>query len=185
MITLKKKSIHVINWIKLDLIDHCCSHNDGQENHHKTTWTLRYCPWTCLGGTKSFPIYSLSDLSVEISKRPINTASHATPMSVGLCLGHTASPINSATCLGVLAHSLRERISSLWLCRPVHFTVPLAPSNQGGQGRNYSGPQLCAESVWMKSIARGTSSERASRRPRPLQMTEEWTEHNVYCLLSC
>lgn len=70
-----------------------------------------------------------------------------------------ASPINLATCLAVLAHYLRERLSSLWLCRPVHILVPLVPRpNQTGQCRNYSGPQLCAESVWM-SIAWGTSLE--------------------------
>ncbi|KAI9543377.1 hypothetical protein NQZ68_012026 [Dissostichus eleginoides] len=50
-----------------------------------------------------------------------------------------------------------------------------------GQGRNYLGPQLYAESVWMRSLARGTSLERASCLPQPLLMTKEWTGCNVYC----
>lgn len=140
-----------------------------------------YCPWMCLWGIKSLPIHSLSGLSKEISKRPINTLSNATPTSAGSQLGYTASPINLATCLAVLAHYLCERLSSLWLCRPAHLSVPLVPPNQRGQCRNYPGPQLCAESVWMKSIAWGTSLETATCPPRPLLMTEEWTEHNACC----
>lgn len=138
-----------------------------------------------LGDTKFFPFYLLWDPSKEISKRPINTLPHATPTSVGLWLGYTSSTANLATCLTVLAHSYRERISSLWLCRPVHFKIhSLAPSKQKGQGRNCLGPQLCAETVWMKSIAWSTSSERASCQLWLLQMTKERTDHNVYCKCS-
>lgn len=71
---------------------------------------------------------------------------------------------------------------SLWLCRPVRPLSPsCSPPNQRGQGRNYSGPPLCAESACMKIIAWGTSLERASCLHRSLLMTEEWTENNAYC----
>lgn len=135
----------------------------------------------CLEGTKSLPIHSLSDLSKEISARLINTLSNATPTSIGMRLGDTASPINSTTRLAALAHYLWKQLGSLWLCRPVLLPVPLAPPqpDQKGQGRSYSGPQLCAESVWMNSIAWGTSLERASRLPRLCWWLKNGLEYNV------
>lgn len=110
----------------------------GQENREVITGPCgtSLLPLDVPRGTKSLPVHSLSDLSKEISKMPINTLSHATPTSVGLRLGYTASPINLATCLTVLAYYLCERLSSLWLCRPVHLSVPLVLPNQWGQGIN-------------------------------------------------
>lgn len=114
----------------------------------KNMWSLIFTLECPSGGTKFSPYLYCQTHQKRSAKGPsIPCMSLADPLR----LGQTPSPVNLATCLAALAHSYRKRISSLRLCRPVHFTIPLAPSNQKGHGGNYLGPQLCAEAAWVKS----------------------------------
>lgn len=122
--------------------------------NHETTWSL-IIDLGCASGALNL----FSFIHRQTSQRRLANAhqysischSHIHRFTAGV----TPPPLLTWPRLAMLAHYLRERLISLWLCRPVHLWVPLAPPNQKGQGTNNSGPQPCAESAWMKNIAWG------------------------------